>query len=154
MLCISWGSTMSRACTATSKFLYTVIPDELISKGVTEEELYAILVWSFHCMANGTWPSCDHTGKPWAPSSFRAMMAGRRLAGPYVCLFSEYRGDWEWVVNTFHWRSICFSDRHRGFSVLRRFAILKGARLKFASLRFRRDRCCINQVLDRDNFRT
>jgi hypothetical protein len=44
LLCISFGSLMSRASTSLSKYLFTVVPDELIAKGKTEEELYAILV--------------------------------------------------------------------------------------------------------------
>jgi hypothetical protein len=113
MLCISWGSVMSRASTETSKQLFTVCPDELIAKHVTEEELYAVLVWSFHCLLRGTWPASDHTGKPFDKSTFRGLMAGRPLAGPYRCLFAEYRGDWEWVVDTFQWRSHSFTGRRR-----------------------------------------
>jgi hypothetical protein len=49
MLCISWGSCMSRESTDVSKQLFSLVPDEFIVKGKTEEELYAILVLSPAC---------------------------------------------------------------------------------------------------------
>jgi hypothetical protein len=44
LLTIAWGSVMSRASTVVSKQLFTVVPDELLSKGKTDEQLYAVLV--------------------------------------------------------------------------------------------------------------
>jgi hypothetical protein len=39
-------------------------------------------------------------------------MSGRRLAGDYVCLFAEYRGDWEWTAETFQWRLAINKPQH------------------------------------------
>jgi hypothetical protein len=221
LLTISWGSVMSRAPTIYSKHLFTVVPDELLVKHTTDEQLYAVLVlrprshkrvattlwshyirviglpcmawafqnavydsgwaalvqirsaarllslasdrsgrlsvverfgrllcadpvgcltiefgvqirsvarhlsdveespchtflykvWSMHALMRGTWPSHDHTGREWPEGSFRRAMSGRRLAGDYTCLFSEYRGDWEWAAETFQWRSWQANDR-------------------------------------------
>ena len=104
LLNIAWGSCKSRAPTIWSKILFTVLPDELLVKGVTDEELYAVLVWSLHVLMVGEWPAADHHGVEWPYGSRRWAMQGKRLAGPFVGLFSEYRGDWEWSVDTFMWR--------------------------------------------------
>eukprot|EP00959_Pyramimonas_sp_CCMP1952_P417621 8749664-Pyramimonas_sp.AAC.1 len=106
VLNIAWGSTTSRATTAYSKFLFTVVPDDLLIKGTTDEQLYAILVWSLNVMTIGKHPDTDHNGKPWPRLSRRELLAGQPLAGGYVALFSEYRGDWEWSCETFMWRSV------------------------------------------------
>jgi hypothetical protein len=52
----------------------------------------------------GRYPDRDHRGLPWPAKSRRAVLAGKRLAGDFVCLFAEFRGDWEWTTETFHWR--------------------------------------------------
>ena len=147
LLNIAWGSAATRAPTIWAKLLFTVLPDELLVKGQTDEdlraieivyclcldsyfrklgktcssncmhklhfprpidqELYAILVWSLQYMLLGEWPSTDHRGVAWPHGCRRWCMRGKRLAGNYVGLFSEYRGDWEWASETFGWRT-CF----------------------------------------------
>ena len=81
-----------------------ICPDELLVKGETDEQLYATLVWSMHCMLAGVWPDLDPHGKPWPYGSRRWALAGKPLAGGYRALFSKYRGDWEWAAETFMWR--------------------------------------------------
>jgi hypothetical protein len=44
VLNISWGSCMSTAATSYSKQLFTVVPEDLVLKGRTDEQLYAVLV--------------------------------------------------------------------------------------------------------------
>ena len=53
ILNIAWGSTIARSPTVYSKFMFTVVPDELIIKGKTDEELYAVLVWSLSFLIRG-----------------------------------------------------------------------------------------------------
>eukprot|EP00959_Pyramimonas_sp_CCMP1952_P091880 1923329-Pyramimonas_sp.AAC.1 len=101
LLNVAWGSTTSRAPTQFAKFLFTVLPDDLMMKGVGDEELYAIPAWSLNVMVSGKHPGVDHNGGPWPPLSRRSLLAGSDLAGGYVCLFSEYRGGWEWSSETF-----------------------------------------------------
>jgi len=113
MLTISWGSVASRSETLWSKILFTVVPEELLIKGVTDEMLYEILVWSLELIHKGVWPEKDHEGKPWQKGTRRQIMAGRRLAGDFFGAFSEYRGDWEWTVETFQWRSTRKYQLHR-----------------------------------------
>jgi hypothetical protein len=44
ILNIAWGSCMSTAPTAFSKNLFTIVPEDLLAKGKTDEQLYAVLV--------------------------------------------------------------------------------------------------------------
>lgn len=104
MLCVAWGACTSVATTDWAKLLFTIVPDESLIKNTTDEELYAVLVWSFHHMLLGVWPATDHTGAPWEWGSRRWAMQGKPLAGPYRGVFAEYRGDWEWQTETFQWR--------------------------------------------------
>eukprot|EP00959_Pyramimonas_sp_CCMP1952_P050175 1048423-Pyramimonas_sp.AAC.1 len=109
VLNIAWGSTTCRAPTLFSKFLFTVVPDEFLIKGKTDEELYSILAWSLQHLVSGRYPQCDHNGTPWPAGSRRERLAadsGGFLAGGFAGLFSEYRGDWEWSSETFMWRPL------------------------------------------------
>ena len=105
MLCVSWGSVTHVAPTLWGKILFTICPDELLIKQETAEQLYALLVWSLQWLMLGIWPDKDPDGNPWPPGSRRAAMAGRPLAEGYCGLFADSRGDWEWQVETFLWRS-------------------------------------------------
>ena len=104
ILCISWGSAASRAETIHSNLLFSVLPAEWIVKHETEEMLYAVWVWSMFWLMEGIFPDVDHNGDPWPAGSRRAALAGLPLADGYRCLFAEFRGDWEWVVDTFGFR--------------------------------------------------
>jgi hypothetical protein len=109
VLNIAWGSCTSMEPTIWSKMLFTVCPDELLVKGVTDEQLYSVLVWSLHVMLLGKWPEQDHLGRPWPHGGRRWCMKGKPLSGLYRGVFSEYRGDWEWSAETFMWRSSCIN---------------------------------------------
>ncbi len=77
----SWGGALSPEDTEWTSQHYAGIPDDIIVKHVTDEELYAYFVWSFHWMLLGVWPDVDPFGEPWPEGSRRALMAGQRLAG-------------------------------------------------------------------------
>ena len=81
LLAISWGSVLCMAPTIWSKILFAVIPDEILIPGVSDERLYAVLVWSAHWLLLGVWPPVDHDGKPWPHGSRRHCNAGKKLAG-------------------------------------------------------------------------
>ena len=104
MLIIQWGSVTSHAPTIWSKNVFAVVPDELLVKNVTDEEHDAVLVWSVHMLMGGAWPEKDPYGNDWPHGSRRWCMRGKPLAGEFTAVFSEYRGDWEWAVDTFMWR--------------------------------------------------
>ena len=80
LLSVSWGSTTSRAPTIWRYILYSVIPDEVLIKNVSDEELYAVWVWSAYWLMRGVFPSTDPYGKPWPTKSRRAALVGKPLA--------------------------------------------------------------------------
>ena len=81
ILVLSWNSVMTRAPTIWSKILYTVVPNEVLIPGSTDERLYAVLAWSLHWLLRGVYPPCDHDGVPWPENSVRRLNAGKPLAG-------------------------------------------------------------------------
>eukprot|EP00973_Karenia_brevis_P027275 3760912-Karenia_brevis.AAC.1 len=73
---------------------------------------YRVFVWSLNVLARGVFPHEDHDGKRFGPGYHpeRAKLAGKPLAplpeSPddigYVGAFSEVRGDWKWLAETFN----------------------------------------------------
>ena len=53
----------------------------------------------------GIFPSTNYNGVPWPAGSWRASKAGQRIAGHYRLAFSEVRGDEEFMLFLFNWRS-------------------------------------------------
>ena len=51
ILTIGWNSVMSRAATAYAKHLLTVIPDDVLVPGVTDEQMFAVFVWSLDAVS-------------------------------------------------------------------------------------------------------
>ena len=80
-LCISWGSVLGMAPTIYSKILFSIVPDDILLPGITDERLYAVFTWSTYFLMKGVWPSVDHDGEPWPAGTRRAINAGRPLAG-------------------------------------------------------------------------
>ena len=65
--------------------------------------MYRIIKWSFENLATGRWPLADHLGNKFPQRSFRARLAGQPLLAPgWVGLFTEMRGDWKFLKETFH----------------------------------------------------
>ena len=134
ILTMSWNSVLSVEVTEWSKWLFTILPDDLTVAGVSAEELHAIFVWCMHILLHGVFPERDHAGVPFGARSWRSSMAGKPIAGrgvtttlhhtkndpnvflewfltflfppkgDYRFVFCELRGDWEWQAETFKWR--------------------------------------------------
>jgi hypothetical protein len=67
------------------------------------DAVYGIIKWSFECLATGRWPLADHLGNSFPRRSVRARLAGQPLLAPgWVGLFTEMRGDWKFLKETFH----------------------------------------------------
>ena len=62
--------------TLDSRILFSVAR---ISEMVRPEVVLDVLAWSFNCLANGVWPTTDHTGAAWPAKSDRARRAGQPL---------------------------------------------------------------------------
>jgi len=86
ILAMSTRGVLCTLATLFGTFLYTICPDEILIKGRTDEELYAIWVWSFWVLLGGVWPDRDHHGRPWPTGCRRWHLGktGKRLAGPWV----------------------------------------------------------------------
>ena len=41
------------------------------------------MLWSFHVLSLGIWPTCDFAGEPFDPQSAEAVLAGEPLAGGF-----------------------------------------------------------------------
>ena len=60
ILTIGWNSVMSRAATSYAKHLLTVIPDDVLLPGVTDEQVFAVFVRPLAAVSNVTPHGCDH----------------------------------------------------------------------------------------------
>ena len=71
--------------------------------GVTINQFYKVLVWSFQVLATGVHPFTDHLGRPFTKESDSTRFArrGLPLSGGFVGAFSEFRCDWKYMAETF-----------------------------------------------------
>jgi hypothetical protein len=65
----------------------------------TLDEVYAVIVWSFEVMGSGRWPSHNHLGQPLTGT--RGSRAGKQLIGGRIAVWTETRGDWKWLKESF-----------------------------------------------------
>ena len=100
VLVLLWGSVAVQSLTLDQRILFCAITYKNLVPGKSIQMLYKIMRWSFAQLALGTWPSCDHEGRPFSASHHprRYAMADQPLAGEYIGVFSELRGDWKWQV--------------------------------------------------------
>ena len=65
----------------------------------TLDEIFAVVAWSFRCLATGIFPSVDHEGQP-----FQHQWRNKRASTPLQCqgLLVQIRGDWEMYKNVFN----------------------------------------------------
>ena len=66
----------------------------------TLDEIYEVVVWSFAVLGSGVWPSHDHRGQPLTPG-LRKSLAGKPLMGDRIGVWTETRGDWKWLKESF-----------------------------------------------------
>lgn len=65
----------------------------------TLDQIYDVIVWSFGVLGSGVWPHLDHCGKPLTGA--RAGLAGKNIMGGRIAVWSETRGDWKWLKESF-----------------------------------------------------
>ena len=97
------SSTSFRQNPLLSKIPLCITPLKF-ADGATFRKLYAVILWSLRCLAEGTWPRCDPWGDEWPVGSWRRQRAesGLPLAGGWSGMFFETGGDWKWAWQTFH----------------------------------------------------
>jgi len=63
-----------------------------------------VVYWSLRALYNGKWPSEDHKGNVYPPSSAEGLLAGTDLAGGYFALIWLIKSDLDYVGNYLHLR--------------------------------------------------
>ena len=83
--------------------LFACVLYNRLIEGVSLNQLYRVLVWSLDALATGKYPEKDHDGIEFSKSHHpkRAQMAGQKIADGYCGAFSEMRGDWKFLRETF-----------------------------------------------------
>ena len=71
ILCISYGSCMTIMHTLLGLLLFTIMQYDLLVPGVTDEQLYAVLIWSFYYLMLGIHPWRNHDGKEFKRGAHR-----------------------------------------------------------------------------------
>jgi hypothetical protein len=98
VFCFTWGSVVSKKPTLDSRIVFTMIrTSDMIP--CTMHTIMDVLRWSITALQNGIFPACDHRGKPFSAEyePRRHAQAGKQIAGGYVGLWSEMRGDWKFL---------------------------------------------------------
>lgn len=101
LLLLSLNGPLCR--TANSRLVLTCL-DWARSCPQTLALIYSIIVWSFEVLASGLWPETDHAGRPWSKRSWRTRLQGQPLMDGRLGVWTETRGDWKWLKETFHLR--------------------------------------------------
>ena len=104
-LVVSWNSCAAQGrTTLDNRILFACILYNRLVEGVSLNQLYRVLVWSLDALATGRYPHKDHDGKEFSKCHHpdRARMAGEQIADGYCGAFSEMRGDWKFLKETFN----------------------------------------------------
>lgn len=102
LLILSLNGPLCR--TSGSRLVLTVLDCARVTEQ-TLDEIYSVVVWSLKCLSNGAWPACGHLGQSFAGTrTWRAKLANQPLLGGRIGIWSETRGDWKWLKETFRLR--------------------------------------------------
>ena len=86
------------------RIVITALPHQCVVKD-TQDQIMAVLAWSFGALAQGLYPTQRHDGEPWAAEdSWRANKGGQGLIHAAVI---EMKGDWKQLCFCFavpHWQ--------------------------------------------------
>ncbi len=102
---LTWGCVAVDLPTLDSRILFSMLKKSECVPAVTLELLLEVLVWSLGALAQGSFPSHDHTGKAFGPNHHphRSEVAGSPLtAQRCVGLWCEMRGDWKFLREALH----------------------------------------------------
>lgn len=95
---------------ANIRMCMTGINKKFMAKHITCDDIMAVLLWSFRCLAMGVMPSVNHLGQPLTGTK-RKGLAGKPV--PRAVL-AEVRCDWAWLKEAFRFpqhnelAGICF----------------------------------------------
>ena len=99
VLVMTWGPLAVGRHVLDTRLIFTGIFVKSMVPDVTWDEIQRVLTWSFKCLAMGTYPAADHNGKPFAADHHpaRAALANQVIAGGYLGVWGELRGDWKYL---------------------------------------------------------
>ena len=93
------GSYLSRLPFVMMMY-YLMVPDETLN------QIWEVLVWSFDCLEEGTWPFRGHKKQKFTPKDgYRYQLMGQDLAGGHCGTFVQMRGDAKYYYEVFRWNS-------------------------------------------------
>ena len=90
-----------RQSTLDSRYPMIVQDDKYAIPQITEKPLIEALVWSWHVMASGYWPTNDQHGQPL--TGWREKLAGQPLCRGYKFVIMQMCNDWGYSVKAFGW---------------------------------------------------
>jgi hypothetical protein len=99
LLIFSSGSIFARGYSWDTKYIYTVIPCELMVGSITLNQILVHLGKSLRALANpdGTCPTHDIDGVDFPENSRRWNLRGHRICGKFLFSWVGMKGDNEWI---------------------------------------------------------
>ena len=108
VLCITWGPLAGgRKTTLDTRIAFAMVKVSQMFAPITNHMLFQVLRWSLDALASGEFPHEDHEGKlfskTYEPDRFK--LAGSKLASGLRGCWAEFRGDWKFLKETFHFEN-------------------------------------------------
>ena len=98
---ISFHPELGEATTRLSRYLIAAVPLAWSTRHTLQPIFFAIK-FSLECMLQGTFPDADEYGRPFAPGSWRARVAGQPLLPmQWSFAFSGFVADWKFLKEAF-----------------------------------------------------
>jgi hypothetical protein len=104
VLAITWGAVAVYGPTLDTRLLFSVVKVNEMIKPDTLHEVYSVLKWSLNALAEGRYPDRDHRGTLFSSTHHpeRFLWAKKLIAGGFVGVWSEMRGDWKWLAESLY----------------------------------------------------
>ena len=88
----SWQGLLGQGPTLWQKQYIFAVWTSLLT-GTTMQEAWAVLSWSLQALYEGKWPSTDHRGIEYTPTSLEGLLAGKHLAEGFFAVMWLLKGD-------------------------------------------------------------
>ena len=107
---LTWNSALTTGFAALHcRFPTYIMPTGLQISGITEVELQAAVIWSFHMWHTRRFGFYSHLGEDWPANSQRSRMAGELIAGGYIPVYVGTTADMLWRKQHYrfpqHWQT-------------------------------------------------
>lgn len=109
VLVLNWGSVaITQSPTFDSRLIFCIFKLSEMVRGdgydPTIQTIYEVFKWSLNALSSGKFPYKDYLGQPFSEMHHRDrfVLAGLDLAEGFCGAFSEVRGDWKWIKESFY----------------------------------------------------